>query len=140
MEQKKYADLTAVTVCGRLAADCREFATQAGKKGIGYKVLANCGWGDKMGTVAFDCAQWGDNLANLAPYLTKGRAVTVSGRIDSVEAWESNGKSGLAIKVSVSAMQLGQEPRGQQGQQSAPAPAHDKPDFSGDLAESDVPF
>lgn len=47
-----------------------------------FAVAVDVGFGDKKHTVWVDCAYWGKPGVAVQPYLTKGKAVSVSGEFD----------------------------------------------------------
>lgn len=58
-----------------------------------FTVAVNDGFGDTQKTDFIRCSVWRDRGAKMAPYLKKGRAVTIKGAI-SAQAW--NGQDGKA--------------------------------------------
>lgn len=51
-----------------------------------FTVAVNEGYGEHQNTVYVRCSVWRERGANLKPFLTKGRSVTIKGAI-SAQAW-----------------------------------------------------
>ena len=125
-----------ITIAGRCTKDAELRNTQDGKQVAGFSVAVDDGYGQNKSTLFFDCSIWGVRAEKLAPMLTKGKQVTVSGDLGTREY---NGKTYLTIRVADVTLQGGgnrdagsgggysQEPSGQR------SPAHD------DL-DDDLPF
>lgn len=143
-EYKKTADHNCVVQIGRLASDCRQNSVAGGREVVNFNLLATCGWGERAQTVSFACAWWGERSA-VAKYLTKGREVVVFGRIEGIEHWEKNGKSGTQIKISVNDLKLGAPGKTERdgyeaARQLSGSAAQVADAFGGDLVDEEVPF
>ena len=115
---------------GRLTRDVEVRHTQAGKAVLNYTIAVDCGWGDKKRTEFINCITW-DKEA-LAPHLTKGNAVIVTGAEMQTRKYQGkDGSEKTAVEFTVrdlefqqgsprSEQQDGYQPR-QQPQGSAPA-------------------
>ncbi|MBK9497699.1 MAG: single-stranded DNA-binding protein [Xanthomonadales bacterium] len=75
-----------------LGRDAEFKALPSGKQLLEFSLAVDIGFGDKKATEWVKCAVWAESRHGVAPYLTKGRNVTVSGRIKS-NAYQ--GKDGL---------------------------------------------
>lgn len=113
--------MISVTIAGRIGKDAETRTTQSGDPVTGWSVAADTGFGDRKVTTWFDCSLWGERGRKLAPYLTKGSAVTVIGELGQRE---HNGKIYLTVRVSDVAMQGG-------GKQSDTPGFHDKRHVAG---------
>ena len=97
---------------GNLGNDCR--AGQAGQTPVvNFSVAVKSGYGQNEQTIWVDCALFGNRATALAPYLTKGQTVAVSGELGTRE---HNGKTYITCKVNDVTL-VGGKPQ-QQGQQA----------------------
>lgn len=84
------------TFAGRLGRDAEFKALPSGKQLLEFSLAVDIGFGDKKATEWVKCAVWAESRHGVAPYLTKGRQLTVSGRIKS-NAYQ--GKDGLKSEI-----------------------------------------
>lgn len=105
---------------GRLGRDASVKTLESGKTVTELALAVDIGWGDKKETQWVDAAWWGDRGQKLAPYLTKGKQLTLLGRQTFSTYTAKDGAVRVKIKLDVleCAMQGGGEPRSD----SAPAP------------------
>lgn len=92
---------------GRLGHDAS--VRQAGQSGTpvcNFSLAVDVGWGDRQETLWVDCALWGDRAEKLAPYLTKGKAVTVAGDVGLRQFEKRDGSAGASITVNVQRVTL----------------------------------
>lgn len=92
---------------GRLVHDAS--VRQAGQSGTpvcNFSLAVDVGWGDRQETLWVDCALWGDRAEKLAPYLTKGKAVTVAGDVGLRQFEKRDGSAGASITVNVQRVTL----------------------------------
>ncbi len=92
-----------VEIIGSLGRD-GELKMVGDKSVINFSVGTN-GYKKNSETVWFNCALWGQRADSVAQFLKKGQKVFVRGEM-TVRAWESNGKSGTDIDVSVDELEL----------------------------------
>ena len=140
-------------VIGNLGRDCVT-NTVNGKNVMNFTVAHTEKYKDSTGaqrekTIWVDCAYWSDRTG-IAPYLKKGTQVYVEGAPEVRTYQTQDGKSGAALSVRVSSIQLlgsrsaeggGSNAGGyqqQQGGYNAPAPSMEPPIVS-DVAD-DLPF
>lgn len=98
-----------LTIAGNIGRNAEIRTTQNGDKLAGFTVAVDNGKdanGNKRDATWFDCTIFGKRAEALAPYLTKGGKVTVSGRV-SARAHE--GKAYLQISVQEITLQGGGE-------------------------------
>jgi single-strand DNA-binding protein len=86
-----------ITIAGRCTRDAEVRKTQDGTPVAGVSVAVDDGFGQNKGTLFFDCSIWGARADKLAPMLTKGKQVTVSGDLGTRD--HHNGKTYLTIRV-----------------------------------------
>lgn len=94
------------------------------KRVLNFSIAVNEG---RDRTTWFDCALWGDRADKLAPYITKGKMLAVTGSV-SGDVYE--GKPQLKVFV----RDLTLPPKGQGAEQAPSQPAQDSFD------DSEVPF
>lgn len=125
------SDINSVALTGRITRDAEVRQTQGGS------VVVTAGLAvadyrkdavDASGKVTneyvnfFDLTMFGERYSKLAPYITKGRQVTVQGRLHW-SSWEKDGERRSKVDVTVLDLVLGQQPRGQEdGAQQAYQP------------------
>lgn len=107
-----------ITIAGAVGRNAEVRHTQTGDPVAGFSVAVNEG---KDRTTWFNCSLRGDRAIKLAPYITKGSKITVSG---PVSARVHEGKAYLQVFVNQFTLQGGGERR-EQAQQQAPADALD---------------
>ena len=93
-----------ITIAGRCTRDAEVRRTQDGTPVAGVSVAVDDGFGQNKSTMFFDCSIWGVRADKLAPMLTKGKQVTVSGDLGTRE---HNGKTYLTIRVADVTLQGG---------------------------------
>ena len=121
------------TIAGRVGRDAELRAAPSGDSGLNFSVAVSRKTKDREDTIWIDCALWGKRAEALAPYVTKGTALTVLGSIDRREFQKRDGTQGFAITCRVSELTFG----GRSGNaESAPAPVAKTPAD----APQDVPF
>ena len=127
---------------GNLGNDCR--AGQAGQTPVvNFSVAVKSGYGQNEQTIWVDCALFGNRATALAPYLTKGQTVAVSGELGTRE---HNGKTYITCKVNDVTLVGGKpQQQGQQqpqawGQQQQQAPQQFANQQPQQVASSDIPF
>lgn len=113
---------------GRLGRDA-ETRDANGKKVINFSIAVDQGYGENKRTLWIECAKWGENTG-VAQYLTKGTQVVVAGE-PSLRTWESNGKNGTSLTLTVNQITLVGGKQEQQGaavnQKSVPEPEETLP-------------
>lgn len=122
---------------GNLGKDCESRFTAGGDAIVSFSVAVKSGYGEKALTTWVRCSMFGKRGEAVAPYLTKGQLVGVSGEC-SLRPWkdkEGNEKQSLEVRVNDLTL-LGKS----EGAGSKPASAQpDKPasgfdDFDDDTA------
>lgn len=111
------------TFTGRLGADGELRTTQGGEKVLGFRVANDVGFGDRKTTQWVDCSIWGRRAEALAPHLTKGKQVVVSGEVTLREFEKRDGTRGAGLSVRVSEIELTGGPR-DQGEDSGSGSGH----------------
>jgi len=98
-------DINTCTLIGRLTRDIELRKTQSGLA-VGKISIANNTTGDKEKVSFFDCYLFGDFAENMAQYLTKGKAVAITGRLVQ-DRWTNNeGQARSRIKIIIDKLSL----------------------------------
>jgi single-strand DNA-binding protein len=92
-----------ITIAGRLTKDA-ETRDAGGKRVTGFSVAVDSWTAGGKGTLFFDCSDWRPQGEKVAPHLTKGTPVTVSG---DLATRDHNGKTYLTVRVSDVTLQGG---------------------------------
>ena len=93
-----------ITIAGNIGKDAQIRTTQNGDKITGWSVAVEAGYGQNKKTQWYDCSWFGSRGEKVAPYLTKGSKITVSGEFDTRE---HDGKTYLQISVNNVTLQGG---------------------------------
>jgi single-strand DNA-binding protein len=97
-----------ITIAGNIGKDA--VVRAAGDSNVAsWPVAVDDGFGQNKRTIWFDCSMWGGRGEKLAPHLTKGSKVAVSGEFSTRE---HDGKTYMTVRVSDVTLQGG----GQSGQ------------------------
>lgn len=138
------SDVNTVTVSGNLTRDAEVRYTNSGMGIIGFSLATNHSRknGDKWEDVAhfFDITVFGRE--KLAPYLTKGKKVFISGRLEQ-QRWEKDGQKRSAVKIIAEQIVLAGEKGGDSKPKPQQAPGRSDYDDSGlsdDSFDDDLPF
>lgn len=86
---------------GRLGRDADLKHTPNGQTVANFALAVDAGWGDNKQTLWIDCAVWGERAEKLAPYLTKGKPVTVSGDVGLRQFEKRDGTAGASLTLNV---------------------------------------
>lgn len=103
------------TFTGRLGADAELRTTQSGEKVLGFRVANDVGFGERKTTQWVDCSIWGRRAESLAPHLTKGKGVVVSGEVMLREYEKRDGTRGAQMSVRVAEIDFMGGDRGGEG-------------------------
>lgn len=128
---------------GRIGRDADLRHTQDGKAVLNFALAVDTGYGDRKETLWVDCALWGERGEKLAQYLTKGKAVTVSGDVGLRTFDKRDGSHGASLTCNVQRLTL---QGGGEARQAAPAPAAERAPAQRPLPagepgfDDDIPF
>lgn len=122
-------------IAGNVGKDAELRNTQGGDQFASFSVAVDNGkdgQGNRRDSTWWDCTIWGKRATSLAPFITKGSKITLSGR-PSVRVHD--GKAYLQLSSDQVTLQGGKQertpmPEGFEG--TAPAQA--------DIADSEIPF
>lgn len=128
--------MKAITIAGGIGRDAQLRTTGNGDKVAGFPLAVSEGFGDKQRTLWFDVSIWGKRAETLAPMLTKGGKVCVSGDFSTRE---HDGKTYLTVRAAevtlMSARQDGQRQERREEPQGSGYGAGGRPDD-----DSEIPF
>ncbi len=85
-----------ITIAGNIGKDAETRTTQGGDSVTSFNVAVEDRGSKDKATVWFSCSLWGKRGDSLAPYLTKGSKVAVSGDLSTRE---HDGKTYLQVRV-----------------------------------------
>lgn len=85
-----------VTIAGAIGRDAEYKTTQGGSEFCSFSVAVSTGYGDRKTTTWWDVTRWGKGADKLAPMLTKGTKVTVSGEVSTRE---HDGRTYLQVRA-----------------------------------------
>lgn len=88
--------MKSITIAGNIGKDAATRTTQGGDKVTSWSVAVEERSGQDKRTIWFDCTLWGKRGESLAPYLTKGGKVSVSGELSTRE---HEGKTYLTVRA-----------------------------------------
>jgi len=120
-------DMKQIIVAGKLGKDAELRLTQNGDKLASFSVAVDDGYGQNKRTLWFDCTIFGKRGETLAPMLSKGTPVTVSGDLSTRE---HNGKTYLTVRVNELTLQGGRRQEDSGGYEKSPAGGRASDDFS----------
>jgi single-strand DNA-binding protein len=109
-----------ITIAGKLGKDAELRSTQNGDKLASFSVAVDDGYGQNKRTLWFDCTVFGKRGETLAPMLSKGTPVTVSGDLSTRE---HNDKTYLTVRVNELTLQGGRKQEERGGYDQSPAPS-----------------
>lgn len=132
--------MNVATFTGRIGRDAE--TRDAGKSQVtSWSIAVDVGFGEQKHTLWIDCSLWGDRGPKLAPYLTKGSMVSVSGEVDLRSYEGKNGtQTTLALRVDRVTLCGGKSEARQErapARQAAPA---DSGSGGGGFVDDDIPF
>ena len=111
---------------GRLGRDGELRTTPSGKQVLNFSLAVDTfGGGDKKETLWVSCAVWGERADKLAPFMAKGKQVTVSGDVGLRSYTTQAGESRAEITCNVQRLTLqgGAEKSADRPTERAPAAA-----------------
>ena len=133
-----------ITIAGQIGRDAETRYLPNGDPVCNFSVADS--QGREKPTIWWRCGLFGKRAESLAPYLTKGQAVTVSGTVSERE-YQKEGTTHKAMEIRVQdvALQGGKRDAAPQSaapaRSHAPAPAKTAPAGSGfDDMPDDIPF
>lgn len=102
-----------ISIAGNIGKDAETRTTQTGDKVTKWSVAVEERNGGEKRSIWFECTMWGKRGESIAPYLTKGGKVAVSGDFSTRE---HDGKTYLTVRAEqVTLMGGGQDRGGSQG-------------------------
>lgn len=118
------------TFSGRLGAD-PELKSVGSNDLLSFRIPVEDGFGEKKTTTWVACSLWGARAQKLAPMLSKGSFVIVSGSLSTREWTDKEGKVRTSVELRVQELTLGPKSAAGQAQPASGA--------VGELAD-EIPF
>ena len=124
-----------ITLAGNIGKNAELRKTGSGDQVAGFSLAVNDGFGDKQRTLWFDVSIWGKRAETLAPMLTKGGKVCVTGDLSTRE---HEGKTYLTVRAAEVTLMSGK----QGGDDERPQGKPQDPPQSGGRQDMDdeIPF
>ena len=91
---------------GNLGEDAESRYAPSGDAVVQFSVAVKSGYGDKATTTWARCAMWGKRGEAVAPYLTKGQLVGISGEVTLREYTDKGGATRSSLEVRVNDLTL----------------------------------
>jgi single-strand DNA-binding protein len=117
-----------LTIAGNIGKSAELRNTGNGDTVAGFSVAVDDGFGDKKRTLWFDCSIWGKRAETLAPMLTKGGKVCVTGDLSTRE---HEGKTYLTLRAADVTLQSARQDDAPRTEAPARRSIHD--DLNGDI-------
>jgi single-strand DNA-binding protein len=89
-----------IFIAGRIGKDAVTRVSQSGVKATNFSVASSYKVKGEDRTDWFDCTVFDDRGEKLAPYLTKGTAVAITGQV-SARAYTKDGEARASLQVTV---------------------------------------
>lgn len=120
-----------LTIAGNIGKSAELRKTGNGDQVAGFSVAVDDGFGDKKRTLWFDVSIWGKRAETLAPMLTKGGKVCVTGDLSTRE---HEGKTYLTLRASEVTLMSARQDRDDAPPRQERAPVRDEVD------QDEIPF
>lgn len=132
------------TFAGRVGNDAELKYTTSGKAVASFSIAIDQGKnadGNKRNALWVKATLWEKRAESLAPYITKGKFVIVSGPVSS-EAWVSknSGNAESKVVVTVREFTFGGGDGGEKQQGTAPAAVPASDGYAAPINDDDIPF
>jgi single-strand DNA-binding protein len=132
------SDLNKVILIGRLTKDPELRYTQGGSAVASFSIANNKNWKDKEGNQQekvsfFNCTAWAKGGEIIAQYMTKGKQIQITGRLEQKVWDDKEGKKQYSVEVVVEDFQFlgGKNDSGSQSETVTPISNEPDP-FSSD--------
>ena len=127
---------------GRLGQDADLRYTENGHAVMNFSLAVNVGWGEHQETLWIACSLWGERAEKLAPYFTKGKALTVAGDVNLRTFERRNGEAGASITCNVQrlTLQSGRDTGASDTARTTAKPAAVPPAPAQEEFDDDIPF
>ncbi len=101
-------------IMGNLTADAELVELPSGSKVMKFSVAVNWSSKEKEGVDYFNVEMFG-NVEGIAPYMTRGKQVSVEARLKT-DKWEAeDGSPRSMLKIQAYSIELGSSPQGKRG-------------------------
>ena len=103
------------TASGNVGSDMEVRQTPNGKSIGTFSMPVKSGWGENEKVSWVSCKMFGERAQKLAPHITKGTKLTVTGSF-VLDEWENNGVKHSRPVILVNDFEFGGSPQGQSNQ------------------------
>ncbi len=92
-----------ITATGYVGKDAECRFTPAGKAVMNFPLAVDIGYGDNKGVLWFRIAVWGERAVNLAPHVTKGTLMWVTGELSEPRIYQArDGENRVSLDLRAS--------------------------------------
>jgi single-strand DNA-binding protein len=135
--------INSVVLGGNLTRDAEVKATRTGSAFVKFSVAVNKWRKDATGgsevPMYFDCTMWGDRGPKIAPYLTRGKQVTVQGELEQQRYQAQDGTNKEKISIVVREIQWAKSDKPDAGQDRMVYRSEPQPQPA-QAVQDDIPF
>lgn len=135
------------TIAGRVGGDAQQRYTGGGQSVVNFSVAVDTGkdsQGVKRPPLWVKCALWGERGEKLVQYITKGMAITVSGRAGVEKPWKNRDSefiAGITLDVNQLTFQSSKGERDtHDGDHDEPATPRPGGGTGPEISDEDIPF
>ena len=121
---------------GRVGRDPESRQTPSGQSILSWPLAVDTGSRDKPATMWLECALWGNRAETLAPYIAKGKKITVSDRLAQEDYQAKDGSTKTKLRFTVDQVELPPKD-GDAAPAAAPRP---QSRVGGRVIDDDMPF
>lgn len=121
--------MNTISFTGRVAFDHDGLRQVGDNKVLNFRVASDTGFGDNKKTLWLNCALWNGRAEKLAPFISKGQFVAITGELSQRE-YEKDSQTRKSLEVRVGDIDLGPKASGGATQTSGAA----------GRVDDDVPF
>lgn len=129
--------MKSLTIAGNIGKSAELRSTGNGEKVAGFSVAVDDGFGDKKRTLWFDVSIWGKRSETLAPMLTKGGKVCVTGDLSTRE---HEGKTYLTLRAADVTLMSARGSNDDAEREAAQRRSQERAPVRGDLDQDEIPF
>lgn len=98
--------MNVLCMTGNIGNDAELSYTPAGKAVMKFSVALSSGYGDKKITTWIRCSLWGQRGESLAPHITKGSMVAVTGELSNRPWTDKDGAQKYSLELNVNDVTL----------------------------------
>jgi single-strand DNA-binding protein len=130
--------MNVMTATGNVGKDAEVRHTPAGDQVAQFSFALTSGYGDKAVTTWLNCNLWGKRAETLAPMLTKGTKIAITGELTNRQYADKSGVTKYSLELRVNDLTLFGKKDDSKPTQSVKQKTAEPVGF--DDIESDIPF